>query len=265
MPHSSKHKSSKHSSRDAREHSDSERDSGAKDRRSKEESGGGGGAKKDSSSAEKRRLDSKDAHWNGEYSDEYASSSKRHKDGGGGGDQWNGREEGLKKSKTAGDSKSRRRDERVGVYGEGEELEQMECRANNAEREAELLKEQLKHLKDQLDKCLHQKIEVEKKLSTLMFQEVASTESNVLVKHLQQELRNYNMACDTFLTGLPITIADLEPHQIHSFYESLSNYCSFEGVLYCKPHFHQLFKMTGSWDKSFEGVPRSVRVERPAD
>ncbi|KAH1200521.1 Mitotic spindle checkpoint protein MAD1 [Glycine max] len=70
-------------------------------------------------------------------------------------------------------------------------LEQMECRANNAEKEAELLKEQLKHLKDQLDECLHQKIEVEKKLSTLMSQEVASTESNVLVKHLQQELRNY--------------------------------------------------------------------------
>ncbi|RDY07536.1 Mitotic spindle checkpoint protein MAD1, partial [Mucuna pruriens] len=70
-------------------------------------------------------------------------------------------------------------------------LEQMECRANNAEREVELLKEQLKHLKDQLDESLQQKIEVEKKLSTLMFQEVASTESNVLVKHLQQELRNY--------------------------------------------------------------------------
>ncbi|CAN1334640.1 LIM domain-containing protein WLIM1 [Linum perenne] len=32
----------------------------------------------------------------------------------------------------------------------------------------------------------------------------------------------------------------------------LSNYCSFEGVLYCKPHFNQLFKMTGSLDKSFE-------------
>ena len=32
----------------------------------------------------------------------------------------------------------------------------------------------------------------------------------------------------------------------------LSNYCSFEGVLYCKPHFDQLFKMTGSLDKSFE-------------
>ncbi|XP_027915682.1 mitotic spindle checkpoint protein MAD1 isoform X6 [Vigna unguiculata] len=71
------------------------------------------------------------------------------------------------------------------------QLEQMECRANNAEREAELLKEQLKHLKGQLNECLHQKIELEKKVSSLMFQEVASTESNVLVKHLQQELRNY--------------------------------------------------------------------------
>ncbi|KAG4929953.1 hypothetical protein JHK82_047023 [Glycine max] len=45
----------------------------------------------------------------------------------------------------------------------------------------------------------------------------------------------------------------------------LSNYCSFEGVLYCKPHFDQLFKMTGSLDKSFEGIPRSARVERSAD
>ncbi|KAK7348490.1 hypothetical protein VNO80_23048 [Phaseolus coccineus] len=70
-------------------------------------------------------------------------------------------------------------------------LEQMECRAKNAEREAELLKEQLKDLKDQHDECLHQKIELEKKVSTLMFQEVASTDSNALVKHLQQELRNY--------------------------------------------------------------------------
>ncbi|XP_020230705.1 mitotic spindle checkpoint protein MAD1 [Cajanus cajan] len=70
-------------------------------------------------------------------------------------------------------------------------LEQMEYRANNAEREAELLKEQLKHLRDQLNECLHQKTEVEKKVSILMFQEGASTESNVLVKHLQEELRNY--------------------------------------------------------------------------
>ncbi|KAI9083207.1 hypothetical protein K1719_034739 [Acacia pycnantha] len=34
--------------------------------------------------------------------------------------------------------------------------------------------------------------------------------------------------------------------------KQLSNYNSFEGVLYCKPHFDQLFKRTGSLDKSFE-------------
>ncbi|EOY20622.1 hypothetical protein QUC31_006948 [Theobroma cacao] len=45
----------------------------------------------------------------------------------------------------------------------------------------------------------------------------------------------------------------------------LSNYSSFEGVLYCKPHFDQLFKRTGSLDKSFEGTPKTVRVDRSAD
>ncbi|KAK8521486.1 hypothetical protein V6N13_077587 [Hibiscus sabdariffa] len=45
----------------------------------------------------------------------------------------------------------------------------------------------------------------------------------------------------------------------------LSNYSSFEGVLYCKPHFDQLFKMTGSLDKSFEGTPKTVRADRSAD
>lgn len=44
----------------------------------------------------------------------------------------------------------------------------------------------------------------------------------------------------------------------------LSNYSSFEGVLYCKPHFDQLFKMTGSLDKSFEGAPKNGR-ERTSD
>ncbi|KAB5524938.1 hypothetical protein DKX38_022687 [Salix brachista] len=45
----------------------------------------------------------------------------------------------------------------------------------------------------------------------------------------------------------------------------LSNYSSFEGVLYCKPHFDQLFKMTGSLDKSFEGTRKTVRGDRSAD
>ncbi|XVF26379.1 hypothetical protein REPUB_Repub14bG0010700 [Reevesia pubescens] len=71
------------------------------------------------------------------------------------------------------------------------DLERMEFRANNAEKESELFKEQREDLKKQFNECLHQKSDVEKKLSSFTFQEVNSTESNILVKHLQEELRNY--------------------------------------------------------------------------
>ncbi|KAB1224754.1 Pollen-specific protein SF3 [Morella rubra] len=45
----------------------------------------------------------------------------------------------------------------------------------------------------------------------------------------------------------------------------LSNYCSFEGVLYCRPHYDQLFKRTGSLDKSFEGTPKVLKPEKQVD
>ena len=45
----------------------------------------------------------------------------------------------------------------------------------------------------------------------------------------------------------------------------LSNFNSFEGVLYCRPHFDQLFKRTGSLDKSFEGTPKILKPAKPAD
>lgn len=31
----------------------------------------------------------------------------------------------------------------------------------------------------------------------------------------------------------------------------MNNYSSMDGVLYCKPHFEQLFKETGSFSKNF--------------
>ncbi|GMI86128.1 mitotic arrest deficient 1, NITRIC OXIDE-INDUCED EARLY COTYLEDON SENESCENCE 1 [Hibiscus trionum] len=71
------------------------------------------------------------------------------------------------------------------------DLERMEFRANNAEKQSELLKEQLEDLKKQLNECLNQKSEVEKKFSSFTFQEVTSSESSILIKHLQEELRNY--------------------------------------------------------------------------
>ncbi|KAJ7538216.1 hypothetical protein O6H91_11G038900 [Diphasiastrum complanatum] len=42
----------------------------------------------------------------------------------------------------------------------------------------------------------------------------------------------------------------------------LSNYASLEGVLYCKPHFDQLFKLTGSFDKSFDTGLTSKHVTK---
>jgi cysteine/glycine-rich protein len=45
----------------------------------------------------------------------------------------------------------------------------------------------------------------------------------------------------------------------------LANYNSFEGVLYCRPHFDQLFKRTGSLDKSFEGTPKVVKPEKTVE
>ncbi|KAG6778379.1 hypothetical protein POTOM_018239 [Populus tomentosa] len=71
------------------------------------------------------------------------------------------------------------------------ELEKMECRAQHAEKESELLKEQLEDLRRQLTECLHQRSELEKKLSSFTFQDGSSFESTILVKHLQEELRNH--------------------------------------------------------------------------
>ncbi|KAH0784613.1 hypothetical protein KY290_004211 [Solanum tuberosum] len=70
-------------------------------------------------------------------------------------------------------------------------LEIMEFRATNAEEESVLLKEQLEELRKRLDECMQQKTEAEKKLSSFTFQEGCSSDSNILVKHLQEELRSY--------------------------------------------------------------------------
>ncbi|GJZ54686.1 mitotic spindle checkpoint protein MAD1 [Tanacetum coccineum] len=73
----------------------------------------------------------------------------------------------------------------------GADLERMECKANNSEKEANLLKEQMEDLQRKLNECLHEKNDVEKKLSILTCQESPSDDDSILVKHLREELRNY--------------------------------------------------------------------------
>lgn len=72
------------------------------------------------------------------------------------------------------------------------DLERTVCRATNAEKESELLKKQLEELKQELNECLHQKSEVEHKLLHITVpSEATATETQILVKYLQEELRNY--------------------------------------------------------------------------
>ncbi|XP_065872035.1 LIM domain-containing protein WLIM2b [Euphorbia lathyris] len=43
----------------------------------------------------------------------------------------------------------------------------------------------------------------------------------------------------------------------------LSSYSSMEGVLYCKPHFEQLFKESGNFNKNFQSPAKSAEKLNP--
>ncbi|EOA12975.1 hypothetical protein CARUB_v10025964mg [Capsella rubella] len=73
----------------------------------------------------------------------------------------------------------------------GADLERMQCRAQNAETESNLLRSQLEQLKLKFDECLHEKTEVDKKLSSFTSQTASSSDNSVLVKHLQEEVKRY--------------------------------------------------------------------------
>ncbi|KAJ6704553.1 METHYLTRANSFERASE-RELATED [Salix viminalis] len=94
------------------------------------------------------------------------------------------------------------------------DLETMECRAKNAEKESELWKEQLEDLKRQFTECSHQRSELEKKLSSFTFQEGSSTDSNILVKHLQEELRNFDIPGVSSYDDIPVKFAALQKEVI---------------------------------------------------
>ncbi|XP_009791238.1 mitotic spindle checkpoint protein MAD1 [Nicotiana tabacum] len=93
------------------------------------------------------------------------------------------------KSRLQNDLEQLKSESKFSVTKISKNLERMEFRAANAEKESVLLKEQLEELRKRLDECVQQRIEAEKKLSNFTFQEGCSSD-NILVKHLQDELRN---------------------------------------------------------------------------
>ncbi|XP_044505324.1 uncharacterized protein LOC123225443 [Mangifera indica] len=148
MTRSSKHKSSKRSSRDARDYSDSEKDSSLKDRKGKDESSS---VRVSKDAGEKRKLDSKeckDAFGSGigDY-DEYNSSSKRRKDRveDSRNDRWDGggeddrTESSSRKSKVLSETRSKRRDddEFQKSKSEGKHRESSRKESREVERERE--------------------------------------------------------------------------------------------------------------------------------
>ncbi|KAK4798871.1 hypothetical protein SAY86_024236 [Trapa natans] len=86
-----------------------------------------------------------------------------------------------------------KKDSKYSLSRKNAELEKMESIAINAEKELVLLNENMEDLKKHLNECLYQKGEAEKKLATLTFQEPNSSDASLLVKHLQEELRNYEV------------------------------------------------------------------------
>lgn len=71
----------------------------------------------------------------------------------------------------------------------GADLERMQCRAQSAETESDLLRSQLEDLKQKFDECLHEKTEVYKKLSSFTSEAASPSDNNVLFKTLQEELK----------------------------------------------------------------------------
>ncbi|KAL6517819.1 hypothetical protein OROMI_033520 [Orobanche minor] len=95
------------------------------------------------------------------------------------------------KSRLQNDLVHLRNESKLSVSRTSADLEKMECRAKHAEKESTLLKEQLDELKKRLDACIHEKFEMEKKLSAKSLED-PTKDTKLLVKHLQEELRNCN-------------------------------------------------------------------------
>ncbi|KAH9603871.1 hypothetical protein KSS87_013559 [Heliosperma pusillum] len=74
------------------------------------------------------------------------------------------------------------------------DLEKMKFRAQNSEKESDLLKEESEDFRRQLSKCLQEKTDLERQLASFMSlkeESSSSSQNDILVRHLQEELRNY--------------------------------------------------------------------------
>ncbi|KAK3034595.1 hypothetical protein RJ639_033841 [Escallonia herrerae] len=76
-------------------------------------------------------------------------------------------------------------------------------------------------------------------------------------------------ACDKTVHFIEMLSADGIPYHKTCFKCShcngtlvMSNYSTMEGILYCKPHFEQLFKETGNFNKKFQPTRKQNELAR---
>ncbi|GMJ14968.1 hypothetical protein HRI_005166000 [Hibiscus trionum] len=197
MPRSSRHKSSKRSSRDARDYSDSEKDSGLKEKEKKSKEESGGRFSKEPESGENRKLDSKDTNkdlWiseNGDYA-EYSSSKRRRDKADGVSGRWNGCEDdakGEKKFRSSSESKSKRRED---AEGDGTKRSKSEGKLRESSRKEERDREKKVKEGKSAEQC-HLKQSAAERTELHVPDRLQSPESEIL---LERRLRKKRDASD---------------------------------------------------------------------
>lgn len=151
MPRSSRHKSSKHSSREVRDYSDSEKESGLKEKKGRDDGGSNSSSRhlKESISGEKRKIDSKSVDSsvkdlsggivNVDYVDEYvasSSSSKKRKEKEDD-DRWTGGDNNEHDLSKSDSKRSSRRDESLAAGFDGEEGKRSGSKAESKHHRSE--------------------------------------------------------------------------------------------------------------------------------
>lgn len=150
MPRSSRHKSNKHSSREVRDYSDSEKESGLKEKKGRDDGGSNSSRHlKESISGEKRKIDSKSVDSsvkdlsggivNVDYVDEYvasSSSSKKRKEKEDD-DRWTGGDNNEHDLSKSDSKRSSRREESLAVGFDGEEGKRSGSKAESKHHRSE--------------------------------------------------------------------------------------------------------------------------------
>ncbi|KAK6263571.1 hypothetical protein SCA6_019005 [Theobroma cacao] len=102
-----------------------------------------------------------------------------------------------------------------------------------------------------------------KKLCYKLYDSAYLHYNRLYTAQLEEAAEAYHIAVIKFRGTSAVTNFDISRSgsSSSSSFIKLGNYSSMEGVLYCKPHFEQLFKETGNFNKNFQS-PAAESAEK---